>query len=159
VLHIGLSRQELDRVQALIADLDAAPPSPGAERRIRPRIDFCHAMWLSLPLAPGKPWVRIHSRNLSTGGLAFVARQPFALGSYVVVSHHLNEGCDQLALCLVRFCRQADVRLYETGVEFEQVVNDPDSHRRVPTEWASLVLRNLWVARASTGGILTPNTP
>ena len=161
MLHIGLTRQEIDRVAGIIEKLDQMPPSPevrgGRDRRIRPRIDFSHAMWLALPLEPGRPWVRIYSRNLSTGGMAFIARAPYALGSYVVISHHLNEECDQLALSCVRLCRLVDEGLYEIGVEFQTLSPDPRGQRRIPPGWLSQVLRYLWVARAMPDGELRPH--
>src|SRR6476646_2702039 len=96
VIHIGLSRDETLEVVDLIHQLDGAPPSSAADRRIRPRIDFCHPMWINLPTEPGQPWIHVFSRNLSTGGLAFLARRQFENDEYLVISHHLNEGMPQL---------------------------------------------------------------
>jgi hypothetical protein len=144
VEHIGLSHEELDRVKQVIAELDSIPPGAAADRRVFPRIDFTHTMWLNLPDDPASPWVHILSRNLSTSGLAFVSRRSFALGSFVVLSHHLSEKHNQLALASVKFCRHVDSTLHETGLEFRAAVNDPKNARIIPPHWKALILRARW---------------
>ena len=57
--HIGLTRQEIEHLQTLIARLDAQTPSAESERRTNPRIDFAHPMWLNLPGEPGQPWIHV----------------------------------------------------------------------------------------------------
>jgi len=137
----------MERVETLIAELDAAAPAAGADQRERPRIDFCQAMWLNQPLQSGQPWVHVMSRNLSTGGLAFISRRPIPAGSFLIVAHHLNEGSDQLTLCCVRFCRQVDANLFEIGMAFQEARPDPGRLRDIPPAWNSRVLRSQWAAR------------
>ena len=148
--HIGLSHEELDRVKQVIAELDAQPPGAAADRRVYPRIDFTHTMWLNLPDDPAVPWVHVLSRNLSTSGLAFVSRRSFALGSFAVVLHHLSEKNNQLALACVKFCRQVDSTLFETGLEFRAAINDPKNERAIPAHWKALILRARWNHAAQT---------
>ena len=145
MIHIGLSRQETLEVEE--HQLDAARPSGDADRRVRPRVDFCHPMWINLPAESGQPWIHVFSRNLSTGGLAFLARRQFAMDDYLVIAHHLNEGLPQLALCCVKFSRPVTEAIFEIGLEFQAIAPDPDSTRRIPPRWMSLVLRNMWISR------------
>ena len=105
--HIGLSREEMQYLSTLIARLDARGPGGGADRRGMPRIDFSHALWLNLPTEPGQPWVHILSRNLSTGGLAFLTRQIFYVNQHLVISHELNE--KEPLLVLSQFTRFSTV--------------------------------------------------
>jgi hypothetical protein len=150
--NITLSRQETARIAQLLEELDAALASDSeaaawAERRLRPRIDFAHPMSIRLSLEEGQPWIEVFSRNLSTGGLAFLAKQPFAKDSFLILAHHLNEGADQLALCRITFCRPIESAYYEIGVTFEAIVPDENSRRIIPSEWHSKVLRTTWVTR------------
>jgi hypothetical protein len=145
--HIGLSREELDYMQTLIARLDAQEPGAGSERRVRPRIDFSHPLWLNMPTEPGKPWVHILSRNLSTGGLAFLTRQIFYVNQHLVISHELNEKEPLLVLSRVCFCRPVDMRVFEVGLAFVAVEKDPQRVRKVPAHWLHQVMRTDWLAR------------
>ena len=145
--HVGLSRQELAYMQNLIARLDAQGPGPGSERRVRPRIDFSHPLWLNLPTEPGKPWVHILSRNLSTGGLAFLTRQIFYVNQHLVVSHELNEKEPLLVLSRVCFCRSLEMNIFEVGLSFVAAEKDPLRERRIPAHWLSQVFRSDWLAR------------
>jgi hypothetical protein len=147
VIHIGLSREETVQVEQVIAQLDAAPHNSAADRRVRPRIDFCHPMWINLPTEPGQPWIHVFSRNLSTGGLAFLARREFAMEEYMVISHHLNEGVPQLALCCVKFSRAVTDGIFEVGLEFQAIAPDVDNLRHIPSRWTALILRNTWISR------------
>lgn len=145
--HIGLSREEMTYMQALIARLDAQAPGPGSERRVMPRIDFSHPLWLNLPTEPGQPWVHILSRNLSTGGLAFLTRQLFYVNQHLVISHELNEKEPLLVLSRVCFCRAVDLRVFEVGLAFVTVEKDPERTRKVPAHWLHQVMRTDWLAR------------
>lgn len=147
MIHIGLSREETLEIEELIASLDAAAPSSDADRRIRPRIDFCQPMWINLPTEAGQPWIHVFSRNLSTGGLAFLARHQFSIDDYLVISHHLNEGLPQLALCCVKFMRGVTDSIFEIGLEFQAIAPDPGSQRQIPPRWTSMILRNTWITR------------
>lgn len=147
MFHIGLSRDEIQHIQQLIAKLDAQAPGPGADRRVHPRIDFSHPMWLNLPTEAGRPWVHIYSRNLSTGGLSFLTRKLFYVGQNLVISHELNESTPLLVLAKVCFCRTIELGIMEVGLSFQTVQPDPDRERRVPGAWLSLVLQNDWLAR------------
>jgi len=147
VIHIGLSQQETVDIMDLIAHLDAAPAPAEANRRSRPRMDFCHPMWMNLPTEPGQPWIHVFSRNLSTTGLAFLVRRPFAIDEYLVIAHHLNEGLAQLALCNVKYCRPVTAAVFEVGLEFQAMAPDPDNMRRIPARWTALVHRNTWISR------------
>ena len=145
--HIGLSRQEIQRIEAVISDLDAATPSAESDRRLRPRVDYSHGMWLCLPDAPEHPWIHIFSRNLSTGGLAFLARKEFLPGEHIVVSHTLGERVPHLVLGCVKFCRIVYVGICEVGIEFVSARSDPTNSREIPPEWIATAQRTAWVAR------------
>ena len=145
--HIGLSREEIERVQKIIAHLDAQPLTEGADRRINPRIDFSHPMWLNLPTEPGKPWVHVFSRNLSTTGLSFLTRKLFYVGQHLVISHELKEDKPLLVLCRVCFCRPIELGIQEVGLAFSAVEPDPLKERRIPGQWLTTVLQNDWLAR------------
>ena len=147
MFHIGLSRDEIHRVQQIIARLDAKPISAQADRREHPRIDFNHPLWLNLPTEPGKPWVHIFSRNLSTSGLAFLSRKIFYVGQHLVISHELMESCSQLVLARVCFCRSVTAGIQEVGLTFAVTQKDPDKLRNIPVPWLALVLQNDWLAR------------
>jgi len=147
VNHIGLTRQEIEHLQKLIARLDAQTPDPNADRRINPRIDFSHPMWLNLPGETGQPWIHVYSRNLSTGGLSFLTRNLFYSGQHLVVSHELNEGAALLVLCRVCFCRPIDLGIQEVGLAFVTALADPGQKREVPDSWHSLVLQSDWLSR------------
>src|ERR1051325_1204570 len=107
--HIGLTRQEIERLETLIARLDAQLPDYAADRREHPRIDFCHPMWLNIPSDPSNPWIHVYSRNLSTGGLGFLTRHLFYANQHVIISHELKEDIPLLVLCRVCFCRTIDM--------------------------------------------------
>ncbi len=145
--HIGVTRSEVQRIQQLITHLDTQPLGPGADRRVNPRIDFSHPMWINLPTEPGKPWVHIFSRNLSTGGLAFLTRKLFYNGQHIVISHELKEKCPQLVLCKICFCRSVEMGIMEVGLTFVSVAPDPSNLRQVPPDWTAMVLRSDWFAR------------
>lgn len=145
--HIGLSRQEVEHLEALIARLDAQAGNDYDDKRIHPRIDFSHPMWLNLPTEPGQPWVHIYSRNLSTGGLSFLTRNLFYADQHLVISHELNENVPLLVLCRVCFCRTIDLGIQEVGLAFVKVAADPGRQRNVPPEWMSIVLQGDWLAR------------
>ena len=142
--HIGLTREETHRVSEIIAGLDAAPLSAGSERRIRPRVDYVHAMWLCLPEAAGRPWAHVHSRNLSTGGLAFLTRKDFKTGQHVVVSHYVGEQMPHLVLACVRFSRLVYVGICEVGIEFLAAKPDPQQRREIPADWIQTAMRSAW---------------
>jgi hypothetical protein len=147
MVHIGLSREEITHISALIAKLDAQPLSDNADRRIHPRIDFSHPMWLNLPTEPGAPWVHIYSRNLSTGGLSFLSRKLFYVNQQLVISHELMENTPLLVLATVCFCRNVEMNVQEVGLVFTAIEYDPDRTRHVPARWMSMVLQSDWLAR------------
>ena len=147
MIHIGLSREETLEVEELIHQLDGASPNGAADRRVRPRVDFCQPMWINLPTEAGQPWIHVFSRNLSTGGLAFLARRQFATDDYLVIAHHLNESLPQLALCCVKYSRVVTESIFEVGLEFQAMAPDPDNARIIPPRWMSLVMRNMWISR------------
>jgi hypothetical protein len=147
VYHIGLSRSEIERMQQLIARLDAQPLGPGADRREHPRIDFNHPLWLHLPTEPGRPWVHIYSRNLSTSGLSFLSRKLVYTGQHLVISHELAEKESQLVLAQVCFCRSIEMGIMEVGLTFKAAEPDPERKRNIPPKWMGLVMRNDWLAR------------
>ena len=145
--HIGLSREEIDHVQHLIARLDAEPAGAAADRRVHPRIDFAHPMWLNLPTEQGAPWVHIFSRNLSTGGLAFLTRKIFYVDQHLVISHELKENTPLLVLAKVCFCRTIDTKIHEVGLAFTAIEYDPERQRRIPSRWLATVVQSDWLAR------------
>jgi len=147
VYHIGLSREEVDRIEQLIAKLDAQPAGEAADRRVHPRIDFSHPMWLNLPTEAGAPWVHIFSRNLSTGGLAFLSRKLFYVEQHLIISHELKENTPLLVLAKVCFCRTVDKGIQEVGLAFSAIEYDPDRQRRIPARWLSTVVQSDWLAR------------
>jgi PilZ domain len=142
VLHIGLTSQEIAHLQQVIARLDAQGPSEGADRRLHPRIDFAHPMWINLPAEPGQPWVHVYSRNLSTGGVSFLSRHLFYAGQHLVISHELNELVAMVVLCRVCFCRTIDLGIQEVGMAFVAARADPHRAREIPPEWMVQVLQN-----------------
>lgn len=145
--HIGLTWQEIEHLNKLIARLDAQTPSNQADRRTHPRIDFCQPMWLNLPTEPGSPWVHIYSRNLSTGGLSFLTRNLFYADQHLVISHELSEATAMLALCRVCFCRTIDFGIQEVGLAFVTASADPHRSREIPADWHARVLQNDWLSR------------
>ena len=145
--YIGLTRQEIEHLQEVIAKLDAQSPATGADRRVHPRIDFAHPMWLNLPGEPGRPWVHVYSRNLSTGGLGFLTRNLFYADQHVVIAHELNELTPMLVLCKVCFCRPIDLGIMEVGLAFISVHADPYAKREIPAEWLMRVLENDQLSR------------
>jgi len=147
VQHIGLTLQEIDHLQQVIAKLDAQNPSDGEDRRVHPRIDFSHPMWLNLPGEPERPWVHVYSRNLSTGGLSFLTRNLFYADQHLVIAHELNELTPMLVLCRVCFCRPIDLGIMEVGLGFISVQADPYAKREIPAEWLARVLQNDWLSR------------
>ena len=154
--HIGLSRKEVEYLETLIAKLDADAGTTYDDRRVHPRIDFSHPMWLNLPAEPGQPWVHIYSRNLSTGGLSFLSRNIFYKDQHLVISHELNESTPLLVLCRVCFCRTIDMGIQEVGLAFVKVSADPGRARNVPPEWISLVVQNDHLGRRKQPEALTP---
>ncbi len=135
---IGLTLHEIQHLQGIIGRLDAATAAAGnhdADRRIHPRIDFAHPMWLMIPSDPDKKWLYVYSRNLSTGGLSFLSRNLFHAGQYVVVSHELAEAATMLVLCRVCYCRPIDLGVQEVGLAFVTARADPGARRDVPADW------------------------
>jgi hypothetical protein len=149
MIHIGLSREETQRVVDLIAELDAAQGQNNANLRAAPRLDFCHPMWLNIPGEPGQPWVHVFSRNLSSGGLSFLARRSFVPESCLILAHTLDTDGPQLALGAVRFCRQITRTIFEIGVEFLARVEDTDMRRQIPDRWYGIIDRQNVTARLS----------
>jgi hypothetical protein len=147
VHHMALSRAEIQRVQQIIARLDAQAAGPGADQRVFPRIDYCHPMWLHLPTDPGKPWIHVFSRNLSTGGLSFLSRALFYVGQHLIISHELNEGYPHLVLSRICFCRCVEMGIHEVGLAFLKAQPDPQRARSIPSEWLTLVLQQDYLAR------------
>jgi len=147
VYHIGLSHDEVERIERLISQLDAQPPSAAACRREYPRVDFRHPLWLNLPTEPGRPWIHIYSRNLSTSGLAFLSKKLFYVDQHLIISHELMESCPQLVLARVCFCRTVENDIQEVGISFVVSQKDPERLRQIPTTWLALVLQNDWLAR------------
>ena len=145
--HIGLTRDEIEHLQTLIARLDAHNTGQYDDRRAHPRIDFKHPMWLNVPAEPGQPWIHVYSRNLSTGGLAFLTRGIFYANQQVVISHELNEATSMLVLCRVSFCRTIDLGVQEVGLSFVTVKADPQHKREIPPEWVAEILQNDPMAR------------
>jgi len=141
MFHIGLTRAEIEHLEQIIAKLDAQPLSEAADRRTCPRIDFSRPMWLNLPAEPGQPWVHVYSRNLSTGGLAFLSRNIFYAEQHLVISHELNECASMLVLCRVCFCRNIDLGIMEVGLAFVTAKADPECRREIPAEWLTRVLQ------------------
>ena len=139
--HIGLTRAEIEHLQEVIARLDAKSRSDHDDRRVHPRIDFSHPMWLNLPAEAGQPWVHVYSRNLSTGGLSFLSRNIFYAEQHVVISHELNELASMLVLCRVCFCRPTDLGIMEVGLAFVEAKADPECRREIPAEWLSRLLQ------------------
>lgn len=142
--HIGITRQEVQKIAAIIAELDAAPLSAAADRRERPRIDYAHPMWLCLPEDPNRTWTHVHSRNLSTGGLAFLTRNTLLTGQSVVMSHLVGERTPQLVLATIRFIRAVNPSISEVGIEFLASVPDPRQARNIPADWIQHALRASW---------------
>ncbi len=145
--HIGLTQQEIEHLQQVIAKLDAQAPTEDADRRVHPRIDFCHPMWLNMPGEPGRPWVHVYSRNLSTSGLGFLTRNLFYTGQHLVIAHELNEFTPMLVLCRVCFCRPIDMGILEVGLAFVSARPDPHAVREIPAEWLLRVQENDWLNR------------
>lgn len=137
--YIGLTRQEIEHLQEVIARLEAQAPAGAEDRRVNPRIDFTHSIWLNLPSERGRPWMHVYSRNLSTGGLGFLSRNLMYTGQHVVIAHELNELTPMLVLSRVCYCRPVDLGIFEVGLAF--VAARPDLHekREMPVEWL------LWV--------------
>jgi hypothetical protein len=145
--HIGLTQAEIEHLQQIIARLDAQVTAEQQDRRVHPRIDFSRPMWLNLPAEAGQPWVHVYSRNLSTGGLAFLTRHIFYAGQHLVISHELNEMAPMLVLGRVCFCRPIDLGIMEVGLAFVMAKADPDCRREIPTEWLDRILKNDAVMR------------
>lgn len=151
VIHIGLSRDETQQVVDLIQQLDAAADPAAANQRLSPRADFCHPMWLNIPMEPGTPWVHVFSRNLSSGGLSFLSRRDFPQDQCLILSHALDADDPQLALCAVRFNRQITNSIFEIGLEFLARMPDPDVKRVIPQRWLSIIDRNAWAVQHGAG--------
>jgi hypothetical protein len=147
VQHIGLTRVEIEHLGHLIARLDAQSPGEYDDRRVHPRIDFSHPMWLNLPTQNGSPWIHVYSRNLSTSGLGFLTRALFYKNQHLVISHELNENVPLLVLCRVCYCRTIDLGIQEVGLTFVEVRADPERKREIPTGWLSQVLQSDHLAR------------
>lgn len=145
--HIGLTRQEIEHLQQVIARLDAQSPANDADRRVHPRIDFSHPMWLNLPGEAGRPWVHVYSRNLSTNGLGFLTRHLFYAGQHLVIAHELNEFTPMLVLSRVCYCRPIDLGIFEVGLAFVSARPDKNSAREIPVEWLTQVLQKDWLTR------------
>ena len=150
---IGLTLQEIQHLQTVIARLDAAAAANGdhsAERRIHPRIDFAKPMWMLVPTDPDQKWTYVYSRNLSTGGLSFLSRNLFYAGQYVVISHELGESAAMLVLCRICFCRPIDLGVQEVGLAFVTAKADPGTRRDVPSEWRARALEADWMTQSKT---------
>jgi hypothetical protein len=154
VQPIGLTQQEIQHLQELIARLDAQAPATPDDRRQHPRIDFSHPMWLNLPAEPGAPWVHVYSRNLSTGGLGFLTRHLFYAGQHLVIAHELAEFAPMLVLCRVCFCRAIDMGVMEVGLAFVSALADPEGRRQIPAEWLARVYRADSLARQKTPALV-----
>jgi len=155
--HIGLTRQEIEHLQNLIARLDAQTPAADADRRVHPRIDFKHPMWVNLPTHPGQPWIHVNSRNLSTNGLSFLSRNLFHVDQHLVIAHELNEMTPMLVLCRVCFCRTIDLGIQEVGLTFVTAQADPYQKRVMPEEWLNKVLESDHLSRRRYAGVTPPN--
>jgi hypothetical protein len=154
VKHIGLTRQEIEHLQNLIARLDAQDSGPEKDRRVNPRIDFTQPMWLNLPCEPGQPWIHVYSRNLSTGGLSFLTRGIFYADQQVVIAHALNELTPMLVLCRVCYCRTIDLGVQEVGLAFVTARADTNHQREIPAEWRTRILESDPLARRKNPAVM-----
>jgi hypothetical protein len=150
VQPIGLTRQEIEYLQQLIAKLDLQSPDTPDDRRRQPRIDFNHPIWLNLPTEPGHPWIHVYSRNLSTGGLGFLTRHLFYADQHLIIAHELAEFSPMLVLCRVCFCRTIALGVMEVGLAFVSALADPEGRRQIPADWYRRLLTTDSLARQKT---------
>ena len=152
---IGLTQQEIACLQQIIAQLDAQSPDTPEDRRVHPRVDFNHPMWLNIPSESGCPWVHVYSRNLSTSGLSFLTRHLFYTGQHLIIAHELAEFSPMLVLCRVCFCRSIDLGVMEVGLAFVSALADPAGRRQIPADWLARALRADPLARQKTPALVS----
>lgn len=128
---MGKQHQELQNV---IEQLNAEKKNPQDNRRRRIRKDINMSLWIYLLGLPHLPRVKVHSRNISVGGISFLSKRSFPERMYVATQ--LDGGSPdtcKILLTKIRFCRYIRQGHFQVGAEFVEAANGGMSD--IPGSW------------------------
>lgn len=131
LLSIDKQHHEL---QSVIEQLNEEKKSTQDNRRRRPRKEINIALWVYLLGLPNVPRVKVHTRNISVSGIAFLCKRSFPDGMYVATqleSNGLVTG--KMLLTKVRFCRYVRQGHFQVGAEFAEAVDG--GPEEIPNRW------------------------
>jgi anti-sigma regulatory factor (Ser/Thr protein kinase) len=106
-------------VEEAVADLlngARARQSPPGERRLHPRAGYAERIEIHSP--GGGPPLHAYTRNLSRGGIAFIATEPIALEGKVLVLPQIGQPPLRVRAVVVRCARITD-GFYDVGAQFQ----------------------------------------
>jgi hypothetical protein len=132
----NVSRAQLSQIREILEQLDQGPIHYADDnRRHAHRLKIRGKMDAIILSAPGLPWVKIFSRNLSTSGIGFIARRPFNRGERVAISFELPAQAPKLVLSRTTFSRYVGGGVHEMGAEFVECITDTKGPDRIPEHW------------------------
>ena len=119
-------------LQGVIEQLnDERRNAPPDNRRRRPRKEINITLWVYLLGLPNVPRVKVHTRDISVSGIAFLCKRSFPEGMYVAT---LLEGASmKILLTKVRFCRYVRQGHFQVGAEFVEAVDG--GREKIPNRW------------------------
>ena len=132
-----MTNSESQKILRILNTLTRHVCTPDSERRNKDRVRFARVGRAILIGIVGQPQVKIITRNLSTGGVGFLAYRAFQIDERFVIPLSMKKGDTKLTLCRVTFVRYLSGAMYEVGVSFEAVTNlNPHSEKiTIPNEW------------------------
>ena len=128
------SNEQLNKVQAILQQLDYAQAHGGDDNRRRAaRVNVRMPMAAVILGGVNPAPVQIYSRNLSVSGIGFVSRRMFKREERVVIRLNVNNLAKKLILARVTFARYVTGGIYEVGAEFLECVQDKGQN--IPSHW------------------------
>ena len=108
-------------VLRIIAALDAAPPSPAADRRLVPRASYRARAWLAVAgAAPGAVPAMLFSRDVTFRSMGFLTDEPLPVGAAATLHVPMPDLAVRAVACSVVRCRLIEPGWFEGAVVFEQ---------------------------------------
>lgn len=130
---LSLDKQHQD-LQIVIDQLNAEMKNPSDNRRRRPRKEINIALWVYLLGLRHMPRVKVHSRDISVGGISFLSKRSFP--ERMLVATQLDTSGlmpRKMLLTKIRFCRYVRGGHFQVGAEFIEAIDGQASD--IPTHW------------------------
>lgn len=131
ILSLDKQHHEL---QSVIEQLNAEKKNPPDNRRNRPRKEISMPLWVYLLGLPHMPRVKVHSRNISVGGISFLSKRSFPERMLVATQLETNGlTANKIILTKIRFCRYVRQGHFQVGAEFMEALDG--NMEDVPASW------------------------